>query len=570
LVGVVALLASGGCDLSFFPDAIVTSQNAYDFGLSEFPWVFEVWTDNANVDTLRFSVTSNRKWIVVDPENGISTGPDDRRAVSVTIDRTNLREGEYEGTISVSAFGFQTQEIVITAKSDGSMTSRLMQITNVARSYTAPYLLDFTFSLRNAAKRPIVAEPAQFDVACLEGGEEISTSETGAQLSKAANKQLKAVLVLDYTASMADLANGDVDEDGKSDAIQAMENAAKYVFLPSLTEDAQVAVYEFHRDRDPAMVCDFTVDKEYVRDAIDTIWTQHVGRFPGTSRCWDAVFSAVTAFGGESQMDESRNVIFLSDGRDESSTTTPRSIVNKAGDLGVRVYAIGFGRELDITALQLITQQTQGDFYPAETADDMPKMFENIVRDLDGQYTLRWTTLKRGDAAFTPAFIIEGGDLRALYKSPVDYVPSTFAGDTLKGTLRVVPSQSNLQTTLFLRSVYMPRYVRTIRLYVRTPYPFIVRKVDTAEGGLCGYWPMTVTDDPDVGGTWIELVSPDPDNIFSGLDYGAFGPIIRFDFDEILPTDVPPFEQISLDNTPYEGGQYLSVEGYPQAPVPAG
>ena len=38
LVGVVALLASGGCDLSFFPDAIVTSQNAYDFGLSEFPW----------------------------------------------------------------------------------------------------------------------------------------------------------------------------------------------------------------------------------------------------------------------------------------------------------------------------------------------------------------------------------------------------------------------------------------------------------------------------------------------------------------------------------------------------
>ena len=43
---------------------------------------------------------------------------------------------------------------------------------------------------------------------CREDNDAISPSETGAYLWSAANKQLKCFLVLDYTGSMADIANG--------------------------------------------------------------------------------------------------------------------------------------------------------------------------------------------------------------------------------------------------------------------------------------------------------------------------------------------------------------------------
>jgi hypothetical protein len=564
-------LALAGCDWIpmpvLFPNAIVLSQESYDFGMSDLPWGFQVWTDNPNFQTLRFTVKSSANWIVCAPTNGVSTGPEDKQTITVTIDRTKLAAGSYEGTITISTFLLKPKEIAITVESDGALAAGSLRITNVAHNYTSPFLLDFTFSLRDLAGNPIIAEPAQFSIAAMENGERISRSETGVQLSKAANKQFKAFLVLDYTASMADPINGDSDHDGKSDAIEAMENAAKYILLPSLTDDALVGVYEFHRDSDPQLVCDLTVDKEHVRDCIDRIWDDYVLNYPGSSRAWDAVYMAVDRFGTENQMDESRNIIFLSDGRDESSTRTTQNIVTLARNRGVRLYCVGFGAELDITGLQLLTAQTQGDFFPAETTEQLPEMFRQILRDLGGQYTLRWTTLKRGEDSFKASFLMSAGELQALYNESAAYTPDSHTGNTERGILRFVPSQTNRGTTLFLRSAYVPRYIRTIRLYLRSPHPFTVSKVGLIDGGLAAYWLMLAEDDLEHGGMWVTLESADPDDLFSGLGYGAFGPLLRFDFDEFLPEDEPAFDSVYIDNAVYDGGQYLTVEGY-TSPAP--
>lgn len=559
---VCALAGLTGCDF-WFPDAIVVSQTSYDFGLSELAWAFQVWTENPNVEQLTFTAEADKAWIRCMPGTGSSTGPDDKATVLVSIDRTRLPEGRFEGTVTVNGFGYRPKRIGIRVTSDGMALAREFEVKNVARNYTPPYLLDFTFSLRDSAGFPVIADPAQFDVVCLEDGVEVSPSETGVHLGRAADKQLKACLVLDYTASMADPANGDADGDGKSDAIEAMENAVKHVFLPALTADALVGVYEFHRDQAPQQVCDFSVDKQFVADCVDLIWDDFVQGFPGASRGWDAVYAAVSAFGQANQMDESRYVVFLSDGRDESSLRGPNEVIELAGQRGVRVYAVGFGAELDATSLQLITAQTHGAYYPAEQARHMPEVFGALVQDIEGQYTLRWATLKRGAHRFTPSFLIALSGYSGYHASPEEYVPDAYPGDTLQGALRFTPSESVTGTVLFLRAVYVPRYVSRLRFYLRSPYVFSAAKATLAEGGLCSSWFIETTEDPERGGVWIELTAPEPDALFGGLEYAAFGAILRLDFAQALAPQTQPFDWVYVDNSRYASGQRFYVEGWP-------
>ncbi len=561
---VLVAIALGGCEP--FPGAIEVSQQFYDFGLSDIPWTFQVWTDNPNVDILTFYVSTEQDWLVITPGSGVSHGPDDKQTITVSVNRALLPPGTHRGTISVSAFGYGTKRIAVSAHVAGQPGERPMQITNLSRNYTAPYLLDFTFSLRDEDGYPILGKPEQFKVRCMENGAAVSHFETGVQLSKAVDKQIKCVLVLDYTASMADPRNGDSDGDGKSDAIEAMEAAAKEVFIEQLRDDALVAIYEFHRDQPPELVCDFSSDKEYLNDCIDSIWDDYVAGYPGTSCAWDAVCAAIEKYTPESQMDESRSILLLSDGRDESSVHRPQKVADRAAEAGVRIYAIGFGVELDVAALRLITSQTQGDFHIADTAADMSPMFHRIVTDIESQYTLRWATLRRGELEFLPAFRISAGEYVATYNSETPYVPIEYTGDTARGMLRAVTSETDDGTNVLLRASYMPRYITEILLYVRSPYDFRVVKVGEEESGLCADWLMTVYEDPQHGGVWVHFQSTAPEDIFTALPYASFGPLVRFRFEQVFAGETTPFEIISIDNSLYRSGQYFEIEGWPAVP----
>jgi len=197
-----------------------------------------------------------------------------------------------------------------------------------------------------------------------------------------------AYLVLDYTLSMADRTiNGDLDQNGRSDAIDAMETAAKDIFLDGLTQDAEVGIYEFHReDCAPMKVADFSTDRDYLKGRIDAIWAEYVQDFPAGSRCWDALFAATQEFADdpEAEKDEQRAIIFLSNGRDESSAHTYSDVIEQAQMRSITLYCIGFGAEPDLTTLQMITSQTHGKCYSASAAEELADRFERITWDLGG------------------------------------------------------------------------------------------------------------------------------------------------------------------------------------------
>ena len=434
-----------------------------------------------------------------------------------------------------------------------------LHITNVRHSYSAPYVLDFMFSLVDSDGHKVIADPDEFSVEATEDDDPISPTETAFLLSEGDLKQLKCVLVLDYTNSMADVvSNGDRDGDGLSDAIEAMEEEAKD-FVDGLHEDSELGLYEFHReDHEPERVeglhpVGSAADKQHLKDRIDAIWGEYVQNFPASSRCWDAVYAGVQEFPSSSSDDERRFVIFLSDGRDESSTHSPSDIISAANSRDVAVYCIGFGAELDATALENITSSTGGEYYAARDIDELRERFRQILRDLGGQYVFRWTTLKRTSNTFTPAFTITHDGISGTHTGE-GYTPTSHAGDPLHGFLRV-------SSDVYLRTSYMPRYITRIRLYVRSPYDFTPEPT-----GLCAGWTVTDMEQDVDGGWWFTIQTSHPDNRNTAITYGAFGSVVRFDFDNAPAGATNLFEAMAVDNTIYNttGGQSLEISGWGQ------
>jgi len=456
--------------------------------------------------------------------------------------------------------------MLIGGTASGAVSS--LRIDGVSSFYDVPYLLDFNFSLRDQDNHAVVVDPINIVVVCKEDGAPISASETGYRLLSGANKQLKCFLVLDYTLSMADPTyNGDTNSNGYSDALEIMEAAAK-TMVGTLTNDAQIGIYEFHREdvaHPPQKVIDLTVDKVALTNHIDRIWTDYVQFFPAATRCWDAVYAAVNEFPSANPGDEQRFVVFLSDGKDESSTRQPSEVINIAASKGVKIYAIGFGRELQPAALQSMASQTRGQYYTAANLTELAQRFQQISDDLRGQYVLRWATLKRSDSAFTPSFELTYQGKTANHTGS-SYRPTSYTGEVLQGRLLFDPSLGEEgRATVGLRALYVPRFVTRIRLtYFATQTPQVT-KVPYAEGGIC---PDTWVMEHDVQQGWVELRSPTPQNIFSGLPYATLGKLLKFEFQGVTNLTHCFFE-LGLDNSFYPGGQsFIFVNATAVSPGP--
>jgi len=447
-----------------------------------------------------------------------------------------------------------------------TLTGCSFKIENAVPSYSAPYLLDFTFALRDNSDHAVVAAPADFELTAKEDEDTISPSETAFLLAPAANKQSKCFLVLDYTNSMADpVRNGDGNGDGKSDAIDMMETSAKE-FIDGMTSDAQVGIIEFHREdpaHPPMVVADFTTNKDYLKSRIDAIWGEYVQGFPASSRCWDAVYAAIGMFPGDQGADEQRYVVFLSDGVDESSTNAnPDSIISAAKDRAINVYCIGFGSELSPDNLEKITSDTGGAYYKAGSIEELGQRFDELWRDLGGRYTFRWATLRRDNASFTPSFEIKLKGVSGKYTGP-DCKPTDYTGDVLRGDLRV-PEYTIVdgRASLFIRASYVPRYVTKFSMNIQSPYAFTAALVGAGDDGLCQDWSDPVVT-PNTGGANIALESKTPTNIYTAIPYGAFGAILRLDFTGLPENPGQLVTAITVDNTVYENGQYFAVESLP-------
>ena len=501
--------------------------------------------------------------------------------------------GEFNSTIiasNVFGTGSALLHFTVTNKPIAALS-----IANATYAYSSPYLLDFEFSLRDnddpSQGTAVVVSPRLLTATCVEDASTNSTVEGSYYMGGAAftTKLIKANLVLDFTQSIASLANGDTNSDGISDAVDQMVEGAK-TFINQQSATTQIGVYEFHReDQNPLQVLPLTTDKALLHAAVDSIWDDYVMWFPAASRCWDALTNAIANLGA-SNRDEQHYVVFISDGRDESSFATVDNVIRAATNNGVKIYCIGFGAELDLTTLTNITTQTSGRYYSATNAIDLAAQFAQVSKDLNGQYVLRWATLKRTSKQFLPKFYITYDQFTAEatnYTYYMDtnnpiintnntppttnypyvtnfilapYTPSQHTGTVTQGSLRLSADAAASPTALTLRASYVPRYIRQLRLHYRANWPCTTRLMSTNTGDLLAGWSLTETNDGS-GGSWLLLSSPNPQFQSNGLPFACFGNFVHFEFrDVIQPSNA--FSLLELDNTIYTntGGQRFVIE----------
>lgn len=507
----------------------------------------------------------------VNPTNGLISGQP-------------LFPGDYDSTIfatNIWGAGFAPLHFTITNRPVTGLS-----IANVTYSYSSPYLLDFQFSLRDnddpEQGNAIATQPQALAITAKEGTQTISPSETAVLALRGNSKQVKANLVLDFSESVASLSNGDTNSDGVSDAVDNLVLGAQ-IFVNQQPKSAQIGVYEFHReDFSPAQVVPLTTDKALLNRSIAGIWTNYVGWFPAASRCWDAITMAITNL-GPANPDEQHYVVFISDGRDESSLATVTNVITLATNNNVQIYCVGFGDEVDEATLINITTETHGRYYRAANPAELATQFGQIGKDVNGQYLLRWATLKRSSTAFMPSFSVTYQGLTAFSPpNPVTtniitdpppgmtnyttnfiiayYIPTQHTGTVTQGALRLSTDSAVSPTSITLRARYIPRFIRQLRLHYRANWPCTTSILSTNVGELLYGWSLTETNDG-AGGKWLSLASTNTQSLATSLQFAALGDLIHFNFQDILsPTNA--FSLLELDNTIYTntGGQKFVIE----------
>jgi hypothetical protein len=337
------------------------------------------------------------------------------------------------------------------------------------------------------------------------------------------------------------------------------------------------------------------------------------------------MYMALANFGANN-IDEQRYLVVMSDGNDDSSqlNSSPKgpiaALVAEANANNVAIYCVGYGDDINTTALQQLTSQTGGRYYLAATTADLGTEFQKILLELSGQYTLRWATLKRTTVlayptnGFQPSFQVMYGGQTASWNTNIVTGPFTNAiPDDTNATPPVVGSTNIYQTnivqfpfnppdwsndvrvgslhlamdadlgpqTLRLRAIYVPRFVRMIRLNYTPNYPCTTVLNSTNVNEILYGW--TMTDTPGTNGQrTLTLMSSDTNNTATSIPYAAFGNLVEFDFpypDALVTTQA--FSSFSIDNSIYtnvipSGMSFTNdnfasfITLYPGAPPPHG
>jgi hypothetical protein len=504
-----------------------------------------------------------------------------------------------------------------------------LAITDVITTWATPYLLDFSFSLRDGpdpvTSNPVVVDPSLLQVLCLENGVPVpnETAVVLESLATATSKQLKTYLVLDYTESMFVVPG----------AISNMQAAAE-LLINEEPPQAQFGICEFSADYiAPQLVTTngFTANKTALIADIEGIQTNFVqGNYAG-SRCWDAMYAALSQFGPytTNNYNEQRYLVVMTDGDDDSSQLDTNAdpiatIVALAETNQVAIYCVAFGDDINTNALEQLASQTGGHYYLAATTADLGTQFQKILQEVDATYLLRWATLQRANlapfpasnfqpAGFQPSFQVSYAGFTASWNTNIvftniititsintnstpavtnyvtnvvqllqfPYNPPDWSNDVRVGSALLVADADVGPQTIRLQAFYVPRYVREIQINYLPNYPCTASLDSTDTNDILYGWSMTETTDTN-GLRTLTMVSPDTNNLLTSIEYGAFGNLVEFDFtypDAVTATQA--FSVFSINNSIYTNmlpsGQSFVLQNatsfitlYTNAPLPHG
>ncbi len=103
-----------------------------------------------------------------------------------------------------------------------------------------------------------------------------------------------------------------------------------------------------------------------------------VGLAGDSTAIGDAIMQSIRTLSfGEAK---NKAIVLLTDGYHNAGQTSPKSAVDKAKELGIKVYTIGIGKksEYDVALLETIAKESGAKSYTASSTDELTKIYEDI------------------------------------------------------------------------------------------------------------------------------------------------------------------------------------------------
>ncbi len=444
-----------------------------------------------------------------------------------TIRVEDAQNSEFSDIVSPVAIEYQFNRIVF---------------KNIYRAHQTPSNVQYIFSLRDQYDHAVTIDPSEHDWNSLkiwENEKEIDYSESRAFLSSQDDFQLQVMLVLDFSSSMKKNYNG----------IETMVTGVKSL-IASLKETHQIGVIEFHKpDAQPSILQPFVTSKSAAEDAVTKFAKEEI--YSDFSNCWDAVYMGIEQFPEKHNPRVFRALLFLSDGFDNGSTSTPENIIGLALERNVHIYNIGVGKVHEEYVLKDISKQTGGTYVHAKDICVLLERFQNIIRDLGGQYKVSYITPKKPkDGVFKIKCEVSYKGLKTFPPLIGKIDATTIYGDTSNGIINFSTSLNTKQkrAEVFMWCEHTPRYVHEFHFFLEKINPYTITLVPENEGGLCDDWKIV-----NEGKGWFRLTSPDPTNPKYDLEFGNSGTVCKITVDKISEAQtIIPFK---LDNSVYSLGQ---------------
>jgi Ca-activated chloride channel family protein len=208
-----------------------------------------------------------------------------------------------------------------------------------------------------------------------------------------------------------------VDNSGSlRNQINQVIEAGKTIVDSNKTGD-ETFVVRFISSEDIKIMQDFTADKSSLNDALEDMFVEG-----GQTAIIDAVYLSATHTAerrkGDPLEDKRRRaLIVVTDGEDRASFYKQEQLFESLKEEDVQIYIIGFVNELDkergfiskskrqkaVDLLDRMAKETGGrTFYPA-TLSELPKIAEEITKDLRTQYVISYVpTTKARPGEFRP------------------------------------------------------------------------------------------------------------------------------------------------------------------------
>ena len=563
-----------------------------DFGDESYQQVFYIANTGPVGSTLYFRIThedegeANPLLDSITPAEGSTEGDDpvfymaDRGdfihgvPVTVTINRNNLTDPVEYRVITVTAWDSEFQR-PLDALDPVTLNIRVerppIRFEGAQHRSRPPFMLRFVFRLRDTlgkaidTRDPEIFAALQNAFTVYEDGTRL-TGETNHFVTYAEDLRYDLVLLLDYTGSMFETVGNDplfTDSAdpladlyaGKSDTPD--DEGIVGQFLRDLPDSYQLALMEYHdRQQGDRLIHPFSTSDDSLIAGLKA-FTLTPGAH-GVSEIYDALIEACTRLaekdaGAEPFITDAdvRAVVFISDGRDTSSSAALSEVISVAQENKVQLYPIAFGGEADNAPLIAMASETGGHFYQAKYVSGLegqtletvlvrdpedPRLNApgTLITDLERQIVLTYVSpIPAGAGSHTYTLTVDySGDEGSVENTVLSGENLMAEGDVRAGQISLVTSGIvGHRADVFVRAEYVPRDVHGFRFRIVTTPETVLTADDVALAGLLG-------DADGKAGTW-RLID-EGNNVFrittntaGALAYGSFGNLLRVTFDGI-------------------------------------